>query len=1541
MSDIIFPIRRVDGGVVTGGGGAISTNPTFESLVVTGDVLKINNIEYSWPSVDGLAGQVLTTDGNNPATLTFSNPPAGNISHRREDADTNTYADVDIAGTGLDNTIRFASNTTEVYTVTQNTTSINNNASMGEGVKTTMNAVSTPLNYTANFGPVHDIRDSYMYFASGTDLVIVDIGNPTVISTTNLGFSDPAAIKLNGKYAYVAEGDPNSTNSYIIDISNPIAPSLAGTFNQQNVRDIQIQGGVMYTSDFSSSTTDTMSISFRWIKQNVSINNTTNFPSHIDARNNVVGSFGLFLDNTVSGFDQEISFDAITLTKPINTVGRFFLAQQDPDGNYDWAVQNEGSATVLPSINGAGGTNGARGKRLRIDSSGNSIVAFDTQTTGATTGTIVLAPLPNVIIQPGTTINHWIISKMNPIGTAWLWSTLTEQEFHIESMALDSNDDIYVVGDYTGGPLTLGALTPLSWTSGDESFLAKMSKDGVWLWSLTLPDPNRIVGDIVIDSNDYIILIQSFTTGTGNIRKYNSNGVSQWSQTITTNQTSTSIVRNVDVDSNNNIYVSGIQGGTVITAGPFTISTGDLTFITKLDPLGNYLYLVDANLTSTSLAVNSNGAIIVGGGGYTADLDATIHSFDNEGNLVNFVFGGGSVGVNIFKDEAITNITIDENDRIYAAFSQKAITATWPVIDVTTTNYSTNAATTVGGMMQINNQERRFKISSLANPINPILISETPVASNPTVDSLLLSGKHLFIVGSVSGDQSISSYDNSDISNPILLQKLTINTITDDYVYTNLVPYGNYIFAQSVNKSAVAHPHGIVSINVNDVSAMVVSDTYTLSSSISGTAFHNNTLKIQGNYLYFVEPVDGVLTILNISDPTTMTLHTTIPLNNPIGISIIGKYLYVMESPNTTLTIYNYMSSSIQHLDTGTMITGDVNVGGDFVTSSNIDVSNGITVARGLTSQGVSSIGGTLTVGGNIQQSSGSLTRSTRQITGAGPTTTLDQDYILTTAHTGTATLNLLLAEDNPGVNYQIIKENGNLVNIVAPSTNIIVDQLVPTGLNINFNSVRQTATLNIASNIQPHDLVVDSINGFTYTTGVWGPGASVRFGPDSAAVTVENNTNLDNSTWISKQSIPVGIYTQFINIPGNADNGSGPTNMTQDSSGDLILLSMASNQGAGSTLTFGGTVLTFGGPAIYEPWLAKMNTSGVWQWAIKYTYPGVNIHPADLTTDSDNNIYILGNFTSATYTLGALPALNRIGNQDLYLAKLDSTGTFIDAINIGLISTTSIAANIIINPTDNSIYVTYKNVSLVNVITVNKYDSSFNFIWTVEFSSLTDVNPYNLKILSDGDIIISGSYSDTITLVTNTTITLTTPNITDEWIFVARVDSSGIGRWVISPSLTSTITTSVISDVFTVVDNNDNILVTSNYSPGNLVLGTLPTLTNSNGASIQDSYTATIRSDGVFTDVISANNTVDNGPTAKGGDLYTLTNNVYYTYETPDNADSIFGAYATSNEGLGFNYVTTVEIEPTNISTNTISMTGATNERYTMFSNGISWFKY
>ena len=93
------------------------------------------------------------------------------------------------------------------------------------------------------------VQGTYAYIGEGSKLTIIDITNPQ--EPKYLGSSERfkdhiKAIWINGFYAYVAAG---TAGMYIIDISNPLFPSVVGQFSAPNAQDIQVEGNYAFLAD--------------------------------------------------------------------------------------------------------------------------------------------------------------------------------------------------------------------------------------------------------------------------------------------------------------------------------------------------------------------------------------------------------------------------------------------------------------------------------------------------------------------------------------------------------------------------------------------------------------------------------------------------------------------------------------------------------------------------------------------------------------------------------------------------------------------------------------------------------------------------------------------------------------------------------------------------------------------------------------------------------------------------------------------------------------------------------------------------------------------------------------------------------------------------------------------------------------------------------------------------------------------------------------------------------------------------------------------
>jgi len=102
-------------------------------------------------------------------------------------------------------------------------------------------------------------------------------------------------------------------------------------------------------------------------------------------------------------------------------------------------------------------------------------------------------------------------------------------------------------------------------------------------------------------------------------------------------------------------------------------------------------------------------------------------------------------------------------------------------------------------------------------------------------------------------------------------------------------------------------------------------------------------------------------------------------------------------------------------------------------------------------------------------------------------------------------------------------------------------------------------------------------------------------------------------------------------------------------------------------TIAFGPSILICEG--ISDVFVAKLDTAGEWQWGVRGggTYEGcppLGDSGYDICIDILGNMYITGVFASTAW-FGTIP-LTSNGGEDIFIAKLDSNGTWLAAISAG-----------------------------------------------------------------------------------------------------------------------------------------------------------------------------------------------------------------------------------------------------------------------------------
>ena len=145
-------------------------------------------------------------------------------------------------------------------------------------------------------------------------------------------------------------------------------------------------------------------------------------------------------------------------------------------------------------------------------------------------------------------------------------------------VTVDSSDNLYVTGktNYYMDNNTYPAF------GGYDTFLVKFYDNGTKQWTQQLGTDTDDQGEgVTVDSSDNIYVIGNTSGGLDNntnsggwdffLVKYNSSGEKQWTQQLGTSSNDTA--KGVVVDSSNNIYVTGITSGGL--AVPFTTGGPD------------------------------------------------------------------------------------------------------------------------------------------------------------------------------------------------------------------------------------------------------------------------------------------------------------------------------------------------------------------------------------------------------------------------------------------------------------------------------------------------------------------------------------------------------------------------------------------------------------------------------------------------------------------------------------------------------------------------------------------------------------------------------------------------------------------------------------------------------------------------------------------------------------------------------------------------------------------------------------------------------
>ena len=300
--------------------------------------------------------------------------------------------------------------------------------------------------------------------------------------------------------------------------------------------------------------------------------------------------------------------------------------------------------------------------------------------------------------------------------------------------------------------------------------------------------------------------------------------------------------------------------------------------------------------------------------------------------------------------------------------------------------------------------------------------------------------------------------------------------------------------------------------------------------------------------------------------------------------------------------------------------------------------------------------------------------------------------------------------------------------------------------------------------------IAVDS-KGNAYVTGYFSENAT--FGSTSL---VSSGALDDDDIFVAKLSSS-GSWQWTVKAGGShSDIGNG---IAVDSSGNAYVTGYFYG-----TANFGSTSLVSSG--YYDIFIAKLSSSGSWQWAVKAGGSDSGWGNG-IAVDSSGNAYITGHFLGNA-TFGSTSLVSS-GYADIFIAKLSSSGSWQWAVKAGG-SNSGWGIGIAVD-SSGSAYVTgyfygtanFGSTSLESSgyadIFIAKLSSSGSWQWAVKAGGSSQDFVSGIAIDSSDNAYVTGSF-DEIATFGNTSL-VTTSNLT-YGIFLAKLSSSGSWQWAINP---------------------------------------------------------------------------------------------------------------------------------------------------------------
>jgi hypothetical protein len=297
---------------------------------------------------------------------------------------------------------------------------------------------------------------------------------------------------------------------------------------------------------------------------------------------------------------------------------------------------------------------------------------------------------------------------------------------------------------------------------------------------------------------------------------------------------------------------------------------------------------------------------------------------------------------------------------------------------------------------------------------------------------------------------------------------------------------------------------------------------------------------------------------------------------------------------------------------------------------------------------------------------------------------------------------------------------------------------------------------------------------------------------------------------------IVVLLCAAFIGIDAHAQNWIWANNMESYEAFN----GLGAGYATGAAADHSGNVVIVG-----EGFITKYNAAGTVLW----TKIDNSIKPASVCTDQTDNVLVAGyfgkpfNFDTTTLT--------NVGQEDVFLAKFDSSGKLIWARQAGGTGRDEARAvsvdgggNIFLAGIFFSPSIAFGPSTLSSggcSAFIVKYDASGSVIWANDASSTKTCSANSVVADGNGGIVVVGNFDGNVSFGPSS---LTNTAYRSSDFFVARYDTSGNILWAKSGGGDGAIGVAKVS-----VDSSDNIYVVGNFTGSAIRFGSIALTKTSN----------------------------------------------------------------------------------------------------------------